>query len=92
MKSTRKDGFRSYWTVVRLVETAGSHLRRTLLHWQVGRTEAALYSLDDHVLRDIGITRAEIPAVARRVTAPAMREASTNIPASHSISAEEVVT
>lgn len=92
MKSTRKDGFRSYWTVIRLVETAGSHLRRALLHWQVGRTEAALYSLDDHVLRDIGITRWEIPAVARRVTAPAIRGSSTNASASHSISAKEVAT
>ena len=92
MPKTRRNGPRLYWTVVRLTERAGNHLHRALRRWQARRTATALEMLDDDVLRDIGITRAEIPAVALRVTAPAMPTASRYLSVSHPISAKEVTT
>lgn len=91
MPETRKDGFSSYWTIVRLMERGGNHLRRALRRWQARRTATALEMLDDDVLRDIGITRAEIPSVALRVTAPATPTA-RHLSLSHPISAKEVMT
>jgi uncharacterized protein YjiS (DUF1127 family) len=70
MLKTRKDGYTSYWKIVRLMERAGDHLRSALRRWQAQRTATELEMLSDDVLRDIGITRAEIPAVALSVTAP----------------------
>ncbi len=65
----RKDGFAPYWKLVRLMERFGAWFDRAMRRWQAGRTAAALDRLDDDVLKDIGITRAEIPAFAHRVTA-----------------------
>ena len=70
MLKARKDGYMSYWKVVRLMEWAGDRLRSALRRWQAQRTATELEMLSDDVLRDIGITRAQIPAVALRVTAP----------------------
>lgn len=44
----------------------GQALRR----WRMRRAVAELERLDDDVLRDIGITRAQIPSLALRMTAP----------------------
>jgi uncharacterized protein YjiS (DUF1127 family) len=92
MPNTRKDGFSPYWTIVRMMELAGNHLRRALRRWQARRIAGALDMLGDDVLRDIGMTRAEIPALALRVTAPAARTASRYLSVSHPISANEVTT
>ena len=70
MPENRKHRFGAHWKLLRLTESAGAYLRRALWRWQAGRTAAALESLGDDVLRDIGITRAQIPALAVRVTAP----------------------
>ena len=83
MLKFRKDRFRSYWTVVRLMEWASDHLGRAVRRWQARRTAVALEMLGDDVLRDIGITRAEIPAVALRVTAPPTLTASRYLSVSH---------
>lgn len=92
MPKIRSYGLRSYWTVVRLMERVGEHVGRGLRWWLAGRTAAALEMLGDDVLRDIGITRAEIPAVARRVTAPAAPIAGRYRPATRPISVKEVTT
>jgi uncharacterized protein YjiS (DUF1127 family) len=92
MYKTRKDGFSSYWTVVRLIEMVANYFRRALRRWQARRTATALEMLGDDVLRDIGITRAEIPAVALRVTAPEMPSASRYLSVSQPISVKEVTT
>ena len=44
---------------------------RLATRWQRERTRAVLESLSDDLLRDIGITRSEIPHVADRLTRPA---------------------
>ena len=92
MANTRKDGFGSYWKIVRVMERMGNHLRRALRRWQARRTAAALDMLGDDVLREIGMTRAEIPAVALRVTQPASRTAPRHLSPSHPISTKEVAT
>lgn len=92
MLKFRKDGFRSYWSVIRLMDWAGEHLGRGLRRWQARRTAAALDMLGDDVLRDIGITRAEIPAVALRVTAPPTLTAARYLSASPPVSARPVST
>jgi uncharacterized protein YjiS (DUF1127 family) len=94
MHRTRKDGFNSYWTVVRLIDRTVDHLRRALRRWQARRTAAALEMLGDDVLRDIGITRAEIPALALRVTAPAPAATAAVVhrSISHPMSEKEVTT
>lgn len=45
----------------------GRYLASAFRSWQRNRTIAALESLDDWMLDDIGITRAEIPRVAAEV-------------------------
>jgi uncharacterized protein YjiS (DUF1127 family) len=45
----------------------GRHLTSAFRRWQRNRTIAALQSLDDWMLDNIGITRAEIPRVAAEV-------------------------
>jgi uncharacterized protein YjiS (DUF1127 family) len=89
MSRIRNDGFNSYGTVVRVFERARGHIRRGLRQWQARRTAIALEMLGDEGLRDIGITRAEIPAVARRVTAPESK-ATKRPPDSRATSAQEV--
>jgi uncharacterized protein YjiS (DUF1127 family) len=44
---------------------------RLATRWQRERTRAVLESLSDDLVRDIGITRSEIPYVADRLTRPA---------------------
>ncbi|MFG6539359.1 DUF1127 domain-containing protein [Sulfitobacter sp. CS16] len=44
-------------------------LRKAVLNWQRRRTIAALRELDDHVLRDIGLRRDEIPMIVERMQA-----------------------
>ena len=73
MLDPRMSGFGSHWWPTRLREALGERFRQVLRRWRARRTAAELESLDDAVLRDIGITRAEIPAVALRVTAPPRR-------------------
>src|SRR5262249_52635699 len=50
------------------IATAGSALRAEL---RARRAAAELASLDDHMLRDIGVGRSEIQTVVRRPTASA---------------------
>jgi uncharacterized protein YjiS (DUF1127 family) len=87
MSSTAK--FRMRWAIVRLVEHFGNHLRHSLRRWQAGRTAAALDGLSDELLSDVGIARADIPAVALRVTSP--YQPATTRRASHSQSRKEVL-
>lgn len=47
---------------------------RLLTRWQRERTRAALESLSDALLKDIGITRSEIPYIAASLTAPTPRK------------------
>jgi uncharacterized protein YjiS (DUF1127 family) len=56
-----------------LLERLGRHASQSLRRWQVGRTIAALESLTDDTLMDIGIARTDIPAMALRVTSPGPR-------------------
>ena len=56
-----------------LLERLGRHASKSLRGWQVGRTIAALENLSDDTLMDIGIARADIPAMALRVTSPGPR-------------------
>jgi uncharacterized protein YjiS (DUF1127 family) len=56
-----------------LLARLGRHASQSLRRWQVGRTIAALESLTDDTLMDIGIARTEIPATALRVTSPEPR-------------------
>jgi uncharacterized protein YjiS (DUF1127 family) len=74
------------------MERVGEHVGRGLRWWLAGRTAAALEMLGDDVLRDIGITRAEIPAVALRVTAPAVPSGTRRCSVVHPVSAKEVTT
>lgn len=53
---------------------------RAIGAWQARRlTEARLADLDDHMLRDVGIERHEIPLVAERCSAEARHRASHGI-------------
>jgi uncharacterized protein YjiS (DUF1127 family) len=88
MSRPAKFGMR--WAIVRLVERFGNHLRHSLRRWQARRTAAALDGLSDELLSDIGIARADIPAVALRVTSP--YQPATARRASHSQSRKEVWT
>ena len=45
----------------------GRYLASAFKRWQRNRTIAALESLDDWMLDDIGITRAEVPRIAAEV-------------------------
>lgn len=71
------------WAVVRLMERFGDTLRHSLHRLQAGRTAAALNSLSDELLSDIGIARSGIPEVALRVTSTA--KPTTKRRASHSL-------
>ena len=51
-----------------LLQRLGRHASRSLRRWQITRTVAALESLSDEVLDNIGISRADIPAIAFKVT------------------------
>ena len=53
-----------------LLDRLGRYATRSLRRWQIGRTTDALQSLSDDMLHDIGIARADIPAIALKVTAP----------------------
>ena len=88
MSSTAKFGMR--WAIVRVVDRFGNHLRHSLHRWQARRTAAALEGLSDDLLSDIGIARADIPAVALRVTSPCQPAATRR--ASHSQSRKEAWT
>lgn len=52
-------------TVTALGATSRSLLRRLTQAWIQHRDEKLLQSLTDHQLRDIGLSRAQIPQVAR---------------------------
>lgn len=61
-------------------------LGRLLIRWQRERTRAVLESLSDDLLRDIGISRGEIPYIADRLTAPTSKpEPRTRERASHHV-------
>jgi len=92
MPENRKHALRSPWKIVRLTERVGDHLRHALRRWQARRTAAALELLGDDVLRDIGLTRAQIPALALRVTTPATPTAARRRSVSHPLSAKEGTT
>ena len=89
MSEIGKPRFNAYWNIVRIMERLGSHFHQALRRWQAQRTAAALENLDDDVLRDIGITRGEIPALALRVTAPVGPPAVTARTAAHPASGRE---
>ena len=74
MPEIRKSRFASRWTLTRRMEEAAARLSWAVRRWQARRTVAALEMLSDALLRDIGVTRAEIPALALRVTAPRSTE------------------
>lgn len=92
MAKIPKHGFRSHWSIVHMMERIGGHLRRGLRRWQARRTAAALESLPEGILKDIGITRAEIPALALRVTAPTTSTATRSYIRSRWLAVRGVVT
>jgi uncharacterized protein YjiS (DUF1127 family) len=69
MSQIRKSDFTHSGARANLLDHIGAGVRRVMDRWLAQRMAASFERLDDAVLRDIGITRAEIPAVARRVTA-----------------------
>lgn len=68
MEGPMPDGRKSHGRVngVRapLLKRLGLYATRSLRRWQIGRTTDALQSLSDDMLHDIGIARADIPAIA----------------------------
>jgi uncharacterized protein YjiS (DUF1127 family) len=62
-----RDGFNG---TPALLDRLGLYATRSLRRWQIGRTTMALERLSDDMLHDIGIARADIPAIALKVTAP----------------------
>ncbi|MEX3314186.1 DUF1127 domain-containing protein [Sulfitobacter sp. PS-8MA] len=54
--------------------------RSISLNWQRQRTISALRELDDHVLRDIGLHRAEIPLIVKRAQADDLPESDGTAP------------
>jgi uncharacterized protein YjiS (DUF1127 family) len=50
--------------------TIAGLLLRALQRWQRRRAGAALHSLDDRLLEDIGITRNDIPRIVERLFRP----------------------
>lgn len=63
------------WTVDREATTWLERIRqdasRVFRRWQARRTASALQELNDEILKDIGIARDEIPAIALTATAKA---------------------
>ena len=53
-----------------LLSTALSAAGALLLHYRTRRSITHLEHLDDHLLRDLGITRADLRAAAARSTLP----------------------
>lgn len=51
-----------------LLGRVGRYVGLSLRRWATRRTIAALENLDDEILKDIGIDRAEIPAIASQAT------------------------
>ena len=92
MSDNQKQYYRSQWDITFLNERLGLLARRVLRRWQIGRTMAVLESLDDDLLRDIGITRGEIPATALRVTAPARPSEAGRRSTARPLSGKEVTT
>jgi uncharacterized protein YjiS (DUF1127 family) len=52
-----------------LLERVRRHARQSLVRWLARRTAVTLASLGDEMLKDIGIARAQIPAIALQVAA-----------------------
>ncbi|MFO1352437.1 MAG: DUF1127 domain-containing protein [Gammaproteobacteria bacterium] len=56
---------------LRALSRVGEHLLTTLQRWREHRsTYQMLMALDDHILKDIGIGRSEIPAIASGLWIP----------------------
>ena len=92
MRKNRRHKFSPYWSVISLMERAVAQISRGMRRWMARRTAAELEMLGDDVLKDIGITRAEIPALALRVTAPATLPASRYREVQYPIAAKELTT
>lgn len=70
MAKIRRTEHRSNRIGVPLLAGLSRYASSSLRRWQARRTVAVLESLEDDILEDIGIARAEIPAIALKVTAP----------------------